>query len=111
MGVSGCAQGVPDITGRESGPTGHPGYLRDIRDIRNQDQGWGHQVLSLISLIQHSSTMHLPVKSSFKSLAAFQVIMMRTVLRVVSSTPSRTGSFLNLNLTNVQQACPLTRKP
>jgi hypothetical protein len=50
MGVS----GVPDI--RESGPTGHPGYLRDIRDIRNQDhwQGWGYQVLSLISLIQHS---------------------------------------------------------
>ena len=32
MGVS----GVPDI--RESGPTGYPGYLRDIRDIRNQDQ-------------------------------------------------------------------------
>jgi hypothetical protein len=51
MGVS----GVPDI--RESGPTGFPGYLRDIRDIRNQDQGWGYQpeVLSLISLIQHSS--------------------------------------------------------
>ena len=48
MGVS----GVPDI--RESGPTGYPGYLRDIRDIRNQDQGWGYQVLSLISLIQHS---------------------------------------------------------
>jgi hypothetical protein len=47
MGVS----GVPDI--RESGPTGYPGYLRDIRDIRNQDQGWGYQVLSLISLIQH----------------------------------------------------------
>ena len=45
MGVS----GVPDI--RESGPTGDPGYLRDIRDIRNQDQGWGYQVLSLISLI------------------------------------------------------------
>jgi hypothetical protein len=44
MGVS----GVPDI--RESGPTGYPGYLRDIR---NQDQGWGYQVLSLISLIQH----------------------------------------------------------
>ncbi len=43
--------GVPDI--RESGPTGYPGYLRDIRDIRNQDQGWGYQVLSLISLIQH----------------------------------------------------------
>jgi hypothetical protein len=47
MGVS----GVPDI--RESGPTGYPGYLRDIRDIRNQDQGWGYQVPSLISLIQH----------------------------------------------------------
>jgi hypothetical protein len=50
MGVS----GVPDI--RESGPTGYPGYHRDIRDhhdIRNQDQGWGYQVLSLISLIQH----------------------------------------------------------
>jgi hypothetical protein len=44
--------GVPDI--RESGPTGYPGYLRDIRDIRIQDQGWGYQVLSLISLIQHS---------------------------------------------------------
>jgi hypothetical protein len=51
MGVS----GVPDI--RESGPTGYPRYLRDIRDIRNpsQDQGWGYQVLSLISLIQHST--------------------------------------------------------
>ena len=47
MGVS----GVPDI--RKSGPTGYPGYLRDIRDIRNQDQGWGYQVPSLISLIQH----------------------------------------------------------
>jgi hypothetical protein len=47
MGVSGAR----DI--RESGPTGYPGYLRDIRDIRNQDQGWGYQVLSLISLIQH----------------------------------------------------------
>ncbi len=51
--------GVPDI--RESGPTGYPGYLRDIRDIRNQDQGWGYhwhwqwQVPSLISLIQHST--------------------------------------------------------
>ena len=32
MGVS----GVPDI--RELGTTGHPGYLRDIRDIRNQDR-------------------------------------------------------------------------
>ncbi len=31
MGVS----GVPDI--RESGPTEYPGYLRDIRDIRNKD--------------------------------------------------------------------------
>ena len=48
MGVS----GVPDA--RESGPTGCPGYLRDIRDIRNQDQGWVYQVPSLISLIQHS---------------------------------------------------------
>ena len=37
--------GVPDI--RESGPTGYPGYLRDIR---NQDQGWGYQVLSLIEI-------------------------------------------------------------
>ena len=40
MGVS----GAPDI--REPGPTGYPGHLRDIRDIRNQDQGWGYQVLS-----------------------------------------------------------------
>jgi hypothetical protein len=47
--------GVPDI--RESGPTGYPGYLRDIRDIRNQDQGWGCQVLFLISLIQHSRSL------------------------------------------------------
>jgi hypothetical protein len=47
MGVS----GVPDI--REPGPSGYPGYLRDIRDIRNQDQGWGYQVTSLLSLIQH----------------------------------------------------------
>ena len=54
MGVS----GVPDI--RESGPTGYPGYLRDIRDIRNQDQGWGYQVLSLISLIQHRFDSNLP---------------------------------------------------
>jgi hypothetical protein len=52
----GVVSGVPDIRESESGPTGYPGYLRDIRDIRdirNQDQGWGHQVLSLISLIQH----------------------------------------------------------
>jgi hypothetical protein len=46
--------GAPDI--RESGPTGYLGYLSDIRDIRNQDQGWGYQpeALSLTSLIQHS---------------------------------------------------------
>ena len=45
------------------GPAGYPGprvtvpHIRDIRDIRNpsqDDQGWGHQALSLISLIQHS---------------------------------------------------------
>ncbi len=34
----------PDI--RESGPTEYPGYLGDIRDIRNQNQGWRYQVLS-----------------------------------------------------------------
>ncbi len=41
QGRRGYRPGVPDI--REPGPTGHPGYLRDIRDIRNQDsdQGWG----------------------------------------------------------------------
>jgi hypothetical protein len=62
MGVS----GVPDI--RESGPTEHPGYLRDIRDIRNQDQGWGYQALSLICLIQHRCAQR--VKSESESLAA-----------------------------------------
>jgi hypothetical protein len=35
------------------GPTRHPGYVRDIRDTRNQDQGRGYQVPSLISLIRH----------------------------------------------------------
>jgi hypothetical protein len=48
-GISLLLSGVPDI--RESAPTGYPGYLRDIRDIRNQDQGWEYPVLSLISLI------------------------------------------------------------
>ncbi len=36
--------------------------IRDIRDIRNQDQGRGYQVPSLISLIQNTAEipLHLP---------------------------------------------------
>ena len=70
MGVS----GVPDI--REPGPTGYPGYLTDIRDIRNQDQGWGYQVPSLISLIQHR-----PIPSSVVS--CLQHIRVAVVFRDV----------------------------
>ena len=71
MGVS----GVPDI--RESGPIGYPGYLRDIRDIRNQGQGWGYQVPSLISLIQHRLGWLGPESESRRAgLLAYYSIMM-----------------------------------
>jgi hypothetical protein len=54
MGVSAYYYQGPLISGSLSQPplgTTPGGYLRDIRDIRNQDQGWGYPVLSLISLI------------------------------------------------------------
>ena len=74
MGVS----GVPDI--RESGPTGYPGYLRDIRDIRNQDQGWGYQVPSLISLIQHRLPVALGVAVTGAVAVAFRLSRLLVLL-------------------------------
>ena len=89
-----AARGTWPATGRgSSGPTGYPGYpdIRDIRDIRNQDQGWGYQVLSLISLIQHSfpTPPHLADLSPRRLAMALVPMVSRSCeLLVVTATDS-----------------------
>ncbi len=77
MGVS----RVSDI--RESGPTGYPGYLRDIRDIRNhwQDQGWGYQVTGRRVLHTCSVAERLLQRANLKSPSRFGIVTVRVNLR------------------------------
>ncbi len=53
----GYIRGPFRIPGSQAPLVPNPGYLEDIRDIRNQDQGWGYQVLSLISLTVDSNKL------------------------------------------------------